>query len=174
MSVTSHSDAPGTGGRTEGDGVSYRGLVWFMVILVGTTFACQLLVWGMFGLMDKQVAKQDAANPSLDLPFGGKSEECLPSNVNGNSSGSRPCIMNDGQVAPGRSIPGPNLMADDPTGLKVFREHEDEILDGYGVMDKNTGTYRIPIDRAKELLLQKGIPGGNANMVPAPAPAVKK
>ncbi len=35
----------------EGDGVSYSGIVWFVVILTVTTVACQLIVWGGFEFM---------------------------------------------------------------------------------------------------------------------------
>jgi hypothetical protein len=55
----------------------------------------------------------------------------------------------------------------------VFRAKEDQILEHYDVMDKNAGTYRIPIERAKDLLIQRGIPGGTIAPV-TPAPTVKK
>ena len=37
----------GRGASVEGDGVSYRGIVWFVVILTATTLVCQLLMWGL-------------------------------------------------------------------------------------------------------------------------------
>ena len=46
------------------------------------------------------------------------------------------------------------------------------MLTTYGWVDKNAGTVRIPIDRAKELLLERGLPvRGHA---PATAAAPKK
>ena len=57
MSDTSHLHAPAGTEPTEGDGVNYRGIVWFVAILAGTTFACQLLMWGMFAFMDRQVIR---------------------------------------------------------------------------------------------------------------------
>jgi len=36
--------------------------------------------------------------------------------------------------------------------LRDLRAREDEILNSYGVIDANKGTYRIPIDRAMELV----------------------
>jgi hypothetical protein len=175
MSDTSHHHAAAGSGPTEGDGVNYRGIVWFVAILAGTTFACQLLMWGMFAFMDRQAAKDDAEHPSLALPYGEASADCVPVPTPEGAAavGRRPCILKNGQVDPGRQMPQPNLMADDPLGLKVFRAKEDQILENYDVMDKNAGTYRIPIDRAKDLLIQRGIPGGTV-MPAAPAPAVKK
>ena len=48
MADTSHVHA---NPPVEGDGVSYRGIVWFVVILAVTTVFCQFTVWGMFKLM---------------------------------------------------------------------------------------------------------------------------
>ena len=42
--------------------------------------------------------------------------------------------------------------------LKAFREHEHEVLTTYGWADKSAGVVRIPIDRAKDLLLERGLP----------------
>lgn len=175
MSDTSHHPPPAGRAQTEGDGVSYRGIVWFVAILAGTTFVCQLLMWGMFAFMDRQAAQDDAEHPSLALAFGDTSDQCVPvpSPAGAAAVGRRPCILKNGQVEPGRPMPQPNLMGDDPLGLKVFRAKEDQILDQYDVMDKNTGTYRIPIERAKELVLQRGIPGGTV-MPTTLSPAVKK
>ena len=49
----------------EGDGVSYSGIVWFVVILTVTTVACQLIVWGVFEFMEWRVDRGDAARAPL-------------------------------------------------------------------------------------------------------------
>lgn len=129
MADTKHAHAIATAptGPTEGDGVSYKGLVWFGVILFATTVVCQVLVWGMFELFDRQVTREDVPRAPLAAPVG-----TLP--------------------------PPPNLLTDEPGNLSTFRHQEDEILSTYGWVDKNSGLVRIPIDRAKALLLQKGLP----------------
>src|SRR5579862_2088205 len=167
MSDTSALHAHDPAVKTEADGVNYRGLVWFMAILAATTFVCQLIVWGMFAFMGRQADKDDAQHASLAAPFGEASADCVEPPL-GDGVGYKPCITKTGQVDPGRAKPQPNLMADDPLGLKTFREEEDQKLQTYGVMYKNAGTYRIPVERAKELLLQRGIPGGTAMMNGAP------
>ena len=176
MSDTSHQHVVAGSGPTEGDGVSYRGIVWFIVILAGTTFACQLLVWGMIAFMNRQAAQEDTASQSVLATFGNQNPDCVqhPSPIESERVVETPCISKEGQVLAGRNAPQPNLMADDPTGLKAFRDKEDAILEHYDVMDKNAGTYRIPIERAKQLLLERGIPGGALTPAPATAPAVKK
>lgn len=66
--------------------------------------------------------------------------------------------------------PGPNLLLDEPANLEEFRAKELHELTTYGWLDKNAGTVRLPIDRAKELLLERGLPMRDT-MAPAAAPA---
>jgi hypothetical protein len=180
MSDTRHPQVPhpsSAAANTATDGVNYAGLVWFVVILIGTTLLCQGLVWGMFRFMEKQAAAVDQPLVATAAPFGEVSPDCAPKpEVGGHPTYDRPCIATNGQVESGRPTAQPHLMADDPIGLKAFRDKEDDILEHYGVMDKNSGVYRIPIDRAKELVLQRGISGGSpmAATPAAPAAPIKK
>ena len=58
----------------------------------------------------------------------------------------------------GELPPGPNLLTNEPANLKNFRASEDTALTSYGWIDRNAGTVRIPIEKAKELLMEKGLP----------------
>jgi hypothetical protein len=42
--------------------------------------------------------------------------------------------------------------------LKRYREDQEKILRSYGWVDSQAGIVRIPVDRAMDLLLQKGYP----------------
>ena len=71
-----------------------------------------------------------------------------------------------------QQAPAPRLQLPAP-GLKfspVIAPEEAEALATYGVVDKEKGVYRIPIEQAKKLLLERGLPVAGA---PA-APAVEK
>jgi hypothetical protein len=121
--------------QTEGDGISYRGIVVFMVILVATTVLCELIVVGMYKAFDSQsraasVARAPLAAPALTLP------------------------------------PGPNLLTNESANLHDFRAREMNELTTYGWMDKNAGTVRLPIDRAMELVLERGLPVRGADAAP--------
>jgi hypothetical protein len=117
-----------TGTRhVEGDGVSYRGIVWFVVILALTTLVCEGIVVGMFKYFDRPAATAGVVRAPLSAPQG-----TMP--------------------------PPPNLLTDEPGNLKHFRQTEEETLHTYGWSDKNAGVVRIPIDRAKALLLERGLP----------------
>jgi hypothetical protein len=45
----------------------------------------------------------------------------------------------------------------EPVNLETLRTREHEELTTYGYEDKNAGTYRIPVDRAKELVLERKV-----------------
>ena len=110
----------------ESDGVSYSGVLWFVIILTATTLFCQAVVWGMFEIMERRASASDAPRSPL-------------------------------AVQTGTPPPGPNLLTDEPANLQKFQQSERDRLSTYG-LDKNTGAVRIPIDRAKELVLERGLP----------------
>src|SRR5215471_18441953 len=56
------------------------------------------------------------------------------------------------------SFPAPQLETDERTQLNEVRLREEDILSTYDYVDKNAGTVRIPIDRAMDILAQKGLP----------------
>jgi hypothetical protein len=111
----------------EGDGVSYRGIGWFVVILVGTTLFCLALVWGLFELTEYRTARAEAPPAPLSIP-----------------AGDQP--------------PGPNLLTDEPAHLRSVREREETVLTTYSWVDESAGTVRVPIERAKQMLLERGLP----------------
>ncbi len=60
--------------------------------------------------------------------------------------------------SPARSIQsGPRLQVHGPEDLRDLRAREDAILHDYGWIDREKGIVRIPIERAMELLVQKGV-----------------
>lgn len=126
---------------TEGDGVNYRGIVVFVVILAVTTIVCELIVVGMYKMLDSKSRDNAVARAPLSAPAG-----TLP--------------------------PPPNLLLDEPTNLNTFRDKEAHELESYGWQDKNAGVVRLPIDRAKELVLERGFPVRGA-VAPAPVEAAK-
>lgn len=72
----------------------------------------------------------------------------------------------------GEVPPGPRLLTNEPLNLQQFRAEEARGM-GYGYIDQGAGTVRLPIDRAKDLLLERGLPvraGQPAPAADAPAP----
>jgi len=54
--------------------------------------------------------------------------------------------------------PEPRLQTAAPLDLKRYHADQEKILQGYGWVDSHAGIVRIPVDRAMDLLLQKGYP----------------
>jgi hypothetical protein len=61
-------------------------------------------------------------------------------------------------VPHGQAPPEPRLQTTPWTDLQKLRAQEHEYLNSYGWVDERMGVARIPIAKAKEMLLQKGIP----------------
>ena len=140
MADIKHTQPP-----VEGDGVSYRGIFWFVVILALVTVGCQLLIWVLLRAMQHQapdVSTQAApmAQPITDRPA--HEGRVYPDMVS---------IGNTNTLAP-------KLLVLEPANLGTFRAHENEMLTTYGVADPETGAYRIPIEKAKALVIQRGLP----------------
>jgi len=132
----------------EGDGVSYSGIVWFVVILVVTTVVCQLLMVVMFKAMGHEKAKSDVAAPPAPLAH----------TINNAERSAPEGRVYPDMVAIGQTNgPAPALLVREPVNLDTLRAREHEALTTYGYADKNAGTYRIPIERAKELVLERNV-----------------
>jgi hypothetical protein len=54
--------------------------------------------------------------------------------------------------------PRPVLQVAPARDLRQYLEEENAVLNSYGWVDQKAGVVRIPIDRAMDLLLQKGLP----------------
>lgn len=58
----------------------------------------------------------------------------------------------------GQPFPQPTLQTTPWTDLRQFRTEQHNYLHSYGWVDEKLGVARLPIAKAKELLLQRGLP----------------
>jgi hypothetical protein len=73
------------------------------------------------------------------------------------------------------AFPSPRLQADPAGSFAAFKRGELERLNGYGWVDQKKGVAHIPIDRAIEILAERGLPKGSARgkgLTPAEAAAI--
>lgn len=74
-----------------------------------------------------------------------------------------------------KNFPEPQLETNERTELNKIRAGEEETLSTYDYVDKSAGIVRIPIDRAMDLIVQRGLPvrqqGATAASTAANAPA---
>jgi hypothetical protein len=147
MADTEHTHATAP---IEGDGISYSGIGWFVVILVATVLVCEGFVWGLFKATERyRLQRPEIVRAPLAAPAG------------------TPHLA-DGHLVPGvENAPGPRLLVDEPINLRRFRDGETKALQTYGWADQSTETVRLTIDRAKERLIERGLPARE----PAPASA---
>ena len=137
MADIKHASPHGLPERTEGDGISYKALGWSMAVLAVITLICYGIVVGFFKFMESRAVAGDTPRaPLAAAPV-------------------QPHIQ-DGRVVGGPASV-PSLLVREPMNLQKFRDEEEHLLSSYGWVDQNTGLVRLPIDRAKALLLERGL-----------------
>lgn len=70
-----------------------------------------------------------------------------------------------------RSHGVPRLQLKPPEDLHNFRTGEETALNTYGWIDRTAGVVRIPIDRAMDLVLERGLPTRSDTNKPATGPS---
>jgi hypothetical protein len=65
-----------------------------------------------------------------------------------------PPLLEEAQGLP----PGPLLQRDPQQDMQEMATEQDDFLNNYGWVDKEAGVVRIPIERAIELTLERGLP----------------
>ena len=59
---------------------------------------------------------------------------------------------------PAKSFPQPQLQENEVLDLRAIRAAEDQVLHSYAWVDPEKGVVRIPIERAMDLLAERGLP----------------
>jgi hypothetical protein len=123
-------DNPGT--VHEESDINVRAILWFVAVLALIVVVVDISMWGMFRVLAHMEATNDPYVTPLAPP---------PSPVAG---------------APPLGPPG--LQTTPWTDLKQFRAEQNAFLHSYGWIDQPAGVARLPIEKAKELLLKQGLP----------------
>jgi hypothetical protein len=120
--------------------VDIRAIIKYSVILLASLGVIQLVLWGVFQLLEARAERAD--------------EKVAVSPV----ADSVPIIN------------APLVQANPAGDMAAFRKSEDSVLDSYRLIDKGTGTVRLPINTAVELLTQRGLPARSEKYQPELAP----
>jgi hypothetical protein len=120
--------------------VSIRPIVKFGIGLGVATALISVALWGLFRLYDREERKQDRPLPPMVA------------------------------ASLARTPPEPRLEPDPLAPRRRIRAREDAVLTTYGWVDRRTGVVRIPIDRAMELLVERGLPPSKPPSGPVPVP----
>jgi hypothetical protein len=111
--------------------VDIRAIIKYTVILFGALAVVQILLWGVFKLLEGRAERADAALPVSPL-----------TDTTWNTK-------------------GPQVQANPVTDRIAFQHREDSVVSTYGWIDKGTGRVRIPIERAIDIVAEQGLPSRN-------------
>jgi hypothetical protein len=130
-----------------------RGILLFLALLAIAGIAIHFLIWGMYVGMEKYAAANDPKlHPLLPVDkLPARSHIIVPSNVPINTE----------------KFPTPRLQTDDVTDMHTFLKQEDRVLTAQPWKDQG-GVVHLPIDRAMELVVQRGLPARSTPPPEAP------
>jgi hypothetical protein len=150
------------GGGFEHEDLGTRPMFGFLIGLVVTGVLVYYVIWGMFHFMDAYERKQQhTKSPMVQMQPDTREPDTVKTHE---------------KVQ--QEFPLPRLEDDERTEINDFRYQQDETLGSYGWVDQSGGVVRIPIDRAMQLIAQRGLPtisqagaapaaAGNPEKVPA-------
>jgi hypothetical protein len=148
--------------------IGVAGILYFLAGLVVAGLCVHFIVTGLFHFLEKQNDSQQAAVSPLatNVP---KDTRKLPTEYKTDSDSS------DYEKYLKSTFPSPQLEINERNQLDKIRLNEENTLSTYDYIDEKAGTVRIPIDRAMELIAQRGLPvrnqaGSQASSAEASAP----
>jgi len=135
--------------------VNVRALLWSVVIFVIFAFVTHAVLYVMFRFF-AEIARGQTNEPMTEL--------ARPANM---AMPPSPRLQPLEQRDEKNNVIPPNVSTP-VTDLADMRSHEEEALTTPAWIDKSKGSVRLPIDVAKQLIVQRGLPVNNG--APAPAP----
>ena len=142
----------GNGGYERSD-IGIAGVLYFLAGLLVAGLIVYFVVDGLYSYLDQRSAARQAPVSPL-ITNAPTDTRHVPKDY------------------PKTAFPDPRLEVDERGQLDI-RLKEEQTLSTYDYIDKNAGTIRIPIDRAMDLIAQRGLPvrAQSAIEILAPAPS---
>jgi hypothetical protein len=112
-----------------------------LTFFVGLAVVCLLVVFtlrGMFSYLDTYESRHQPPQDPLVQQRTADTRSVTPSDI--------------------ATFPQPRLERNERLEINDFRAQEERTLNSFGWVDRQTGVVRIPIDRAMQLLVQRGLP----------------
>ena len=120
--------------------INIRAVIASAIIMVVVVAVSQFLMWGLFGIFERQARANDPEVSPLAAP-----QANMPKNTMGSP------YFNE-------SVGGPQLLTNEPMALGKQRDTEQKRLHGYGWVNQGGGVAHMPIDEAKKLIVERGLP----------------
>jgi hypothetical protein len=142
------NSAPHGNGGFEREDLSASGVLYFLVGVALLGLVGFLLTIGFYKVLDARAGKEQPEVSPLTVNVPTDTRK-LPEGYK--SPGGYKDYLKD-------TFPAPRLEIDERTELNDDRIAEEEKLNSYGYVDDSHVAVRIPIERAMELLAQRGLP----------------
>jgi hypothetical protein len=154
MSEDIHLDGQNEEVEFEREDLEAKPILIFLVVLTVICVLVALLLRGMYSYMDAR----ENRNQSDQSPL-----------VQQTTADTR--VVGPGEIT---KFPQPRLESTETKEINAFRLQEEQTLNSYGWVDQQAGVVRIPINRAMELMAQRGLPTRPQAGAPASAAKAKK
>jgi hypothetical protein len=139
MSHNPHPVNPNANGGYERRDIGVAGVLYFLLGLAVAGLFIYFIVAGLYSYLEKRSeAEQSPINPLVTT---------APADT-----------RRIPKEYPQAVFPNPKLEEDERGQLNGIRLQEEQTLSTYDYVDQKAGTVRIPIDRAMELVAQRGLP----------------
>ena len=135
--TTKNENAGGHGGYEHQD-LQVSGIFYFLLALIVVTVICLFGLRGLYAYLEHY---EKSSEPAVNA---------LVTNVPEDTR----------HIAPGypqTAFPSPKLEEDERDQLNGIRMNEETELNSYGWVDEKAGTVHIPIERAMDLVVQRGL-----------------
>jgi hypothetical protein len=151
------SNNPHGHGSFEREDLSASGVVYFIVGVAVLGLVGFLLVAGFYKVLDVRARKEQPEVSPLATSVPTDTRK-LPQDYK-NPGGYKDYLKD--------TFPAPRLEIDERTELNDDRMAEEEKLNSYGYVDESHVVVRIPIERAMELVAQRGLPVRSQGAAPS-------
>jgi hypothetical protein len=129
--------------------VRVTGILVFLTSLAIFVGVCGVVTYGMGKLINAHMNKEDGPNSKWTKTAEIRELGNLPSSPE----------MQNKVAEITRNFPTPRVQTDDGNqDVADLHEREDLVLDNYTWIDQSQGKVRIPIERAMQIIAQKGLP----------------
>ncbi|MGA8087615.1 MAG: hypothetical protein WCA10_09930 [Terracidiphilus sp.] len=129
--------------------VRVTGILVFLTSLAIFVGVCGIVTYGMGKLINAHMNKEDGPNSKWTKTAEIRELGNLPSNPE----------MQNKVAEITRNFPTPRVQTDDGNqDVADLHQREDLLLDNYTWIDQSQGKVRIPIERAMQIIAQKGLP----------------
>jgi len=134
--MTNERRQPGIGSQFELEDFRPATIYAFLVGLGVACIAVALAVWAGYRMADSYIRAHQPKNPMVEMQA--DTRKVTPTEV--------------------KQFADPRLEINERTEINQFRLQEEQRLHSYGWVDESAGVAHIPIDRAMQLIAQRGLP----------------